>query len=870
MASARRVKRASSPPAPRHPGRAGLGRYGTFTSTGEEFIITRPDAPRPWINYLTNEQYCAIISQCAGGYSFYKDCRTDRITRWLPENYKVDRPGRYLYIKEGSGRRSKGPQPTAHNPEHIWSATYQPIKAKPDVFEARHGIGYTSIRTRYRGIESELVVFVPREDPCEVWLVRLVNRSSRTRRLELFPYIEWLLGDYHLELRYRNIMNLYNRVWYEPKTEAIYAKKTAFWDDLNIQPFVGMAFFGSSLPVEGAVTLKEAFVGRLRTEECPEMVCDGAFRHVPFCSGEDGVAVVRHRISLKPKQTLEFTVVMGQTDGDRSHADALLKRYRDGSRARAELEAVKRVWRKRVIENVQIDTPDRQLNQFVNSWLKHELYICNLWSRSPSYYHEGSGGRGYRDSCQDAEAICLINSQHTRRKILKLASLIRRDGTCAPGWSDTQGPANHRPNKDHPVWLTSTVAGYIKETGEADILREQVPYLKDRWVNGWDIDATWTKGAITDGNGSLFEHLERNLTFTFNDAGPQGLPRIGHADWNDALDAVGIKGKGQSVWLAMALVRSLKFLAELALLIGEAQRAKQLGEQADEMSRRINRVAWDGDWYLYGFTDEERPFGCKADREGKIYLNTQSWAILAGVADRSRQQKVLASVDRYLDGKHGLALFSPAYSKWEPSLGRISMFSEGTKENAAVFCHAATFMIVADLMVGRGTLAYQRMRAIMPNTQPDYELYKTEPYAFAEYLVGPENPSRYGEGAFTWITGTSGWFFMAVIEWLLGVRRDYQGLRIDPCLPTTWRRVRITRPFRGATYSIEILNPHGLQRGKVSLTVDGQRLSGNLIPPHQDGKAHEVRVVLERPSREPGSESAGALRVKAPVPSREW
>lgn len=817
-----------------------MGSYGTFSKLGEEFIIKRPDTPWPWINYLTNERYCAIISQCAGGYSFYKDCRTDRVTRWLPENYNVDRPGRYLYLRE----------PQAPTGKQVWSATYQPMKLDCEQYEARHGIGYTTLRTRYYGIETEMTYFVPREDPCEVWLIRLINHSSKTRRLELFPYIEWLLGDYHLELRYRNIMNLYNRVWYDASHQTIFAKKTAFWGDLNIQPFVGIAFFSSSLPVVGAVTIKEAFVGRRRTEEAPEMVCDGRFRSVPVCSGEDGVAVVRHRVTLKPKQRLEFVVVMGQTDGGESHAKTLLKQYRDVARAKTELEAVKRVWRARVIENVQIETPDQPLNQFVNSWLKYELYICNLWSRSPSYFHEGSGGRGYRDSCQDADSMCLINPQHARQKILKLASLIRRDGTCAPGWSDTSGPANHRPNKDHPVWLTATVAGYIKETGDAKILQEEIPYLKDRWVNGWEIDLTWTKGSITDGTGPLFEHLERNLSFTFNDTGPHGLPRIGHADWNDALDAVGIKGKGESVWLAMALVRSLKILAELARLIKQEEKAKQFLAQAEEMTARINQVAWDGEWYLYGFTDEERPFGGKADTEGNIYLNTQSWAILAGIADPTRQQKLLASVDRYLDGRHGLALFYPAYSKWEPSLGRISMFSEGTKENAAVFCHAATFMIVADLMAGRGDLAYRRMRAIMPSSQPDYELYKTEPYAFAEYLVGPQNPYRYGEGAFTWITGTAGWFFMAVIEWLLGVRRDYQGLRIDPCLPTAWHRVRIVRPFRNATYDIEILNPHGLQKGRLSITVDGKPLEGNVITPHQDGKRHQVRVVLERPASE--------------------
>jgi len=812
-----------------------LGRYGAFSPTGEEFIIKRPDTPWPWINYLTNEQYCAVISQCAGGYDFYKDCRINRVTRWLPENYKVDRPGRYLYIRE----------PGAPKTKQVWSATWQPVKAKPESFETRHGIGYTTIRSRYYGIESQITYFVPRKDPGVVWVVRVENRSAKTRKLELFPYAEFLLGDYHLELRYRNIMNLYNRVTYEPESQIIFAKKTAAWGDLNIQPFVGVAYFGSSLPATGAVTQKEAFLGRLRTEESPAMVVDGEFRTVPVCSGEDGIGALRHTVTLKPKQRVEFTVVLGQTDGGEAHAREIVKRYRDLKSANAELEAVKQLWRSRVVDNIQIETPDRDLNLFVNSWLKYEVYICNFWSRSPSYFHEGSGGRGYRDSCQDADALCLINPEYARRKILKIASLIRRDGTSAPGWSESSGPATHRPNKDHPTWLTVTVADYIKETGDLNILNEQVAYLKDKWIKGWDIDLSWNKGSIADGTGTLFEHLEKNLAFTFNDVGPHGIPRIGHADWNDALDAAGIKGKGETVWLAMALVRSLKILAELAKLIGEEAKAKQFLQWAQEMTDRINKVAWDGEWYVYGFTDREQPFGTKANEEGKIYLNTQSWAILAGIPDAERQRKLLASVDKRLDGKYGLALFEPAYTKWDATLGRISMFSEGTKENAAVFCHAATFMIVADLQAGRGTIAHKRMRAIMPNAQPDYELYKTEPYAFAEYLVGPDNPTRYGEGAFTWITGTAGWYLMAAVEWLLGVRRDYQGLRIDPCLPKAWKRARVVRPFRGAIYDIEIRNPEGVEKGKVSVEVDGKPIPDQVIRPHQDGKTHKVTVVIK-------------------------
>ena len=825
-------------------------KYGKFNADATEFIVTRPEPPRPWINYLTNDLYCAVISQSAGGYSFYQDCRTNRILRWAPENLYKDRPGRYLFIKEGT--RSKGPGRRQH--PRVWSATYQPLRVKPDAFQARHGLGYTTIRSVNAGLASEITYFVPTSEPCEIWLVTLANQTTRTRTLEVFPYVEWLLGDYHEEVRYRNIMHLYNRVWLDRPLQAIFAKKTAMWEHQNIQPFQGVAFFASSLPLRGYVTRKEAFVGRCTDETHPAMLFETPFRTVPLCSGEDGLGVLRHALTLQPGQTVTFTVVMGQAP-TRDQVRSMIEKYRQIEEAQAELARVQSLWRTCILGHVTVETPDQEFNQIINVWVKYQLYICNLWSRSPSFYHEGSGGRGYRDSCQDSEGLLALNSEHAHQKMLKVAALIRRDGTCAPGWSDVKGPAGHRPNKDHPLWLTYTVASYIKETGDRDILNTSVPYLKDRWIRGWDVDPQWQGGAVQDGEGTLFEHLEANLHFTFHDVGPHGLPLIGHADWNDALDAVGQQGRGESVWIAMGLVRSLKTLAELADLLGETAKAQEWRRRASIMTQRINEVAWDGQWYLAGFTDDGTPFGSAKEAEGKMYLNTQSWAILAGVPDEHRQELLLKAVDAYLDREHGYALFCPAYSHFNPKLGRISMFSEGTKENAAIFCHAATFMIVADCIAGRGRQAYHAMRKLMPNAQREAQRYRAEPYVYAEYLIGPEHPYRSGEGAFTWLTGTASWTFMAAIEWLLGVRREYDGLRIDPCLPPQWRRCRVVRDFRGTVYDVTILNPQRVQRGVANITVDGQPFEGTLIPPYGDRRVHQVVVTMGQPSSvKPGAQ----------------
>jgi len=512
--------------------------------------------------------------------------------------------------------------------------------------------------------------------------------------------------------------------------------------------------------------------------------------------------------------------------------------------AKKELQAVRDSWRQRIADNTWIETPDKDFNTIYNIWVKYQTYICNYWSRSPSYYHEGSGGRGYRDSCQDAEAITAIDPKLTRAKILKIASLIRRDGTSAPGWMDTKGPHKFRPNKDHQIWLTTTVSAYIKETGDTEILKEYVSYIKDFWVNGWEKDVNHKGGTQIDGEGTLLEHLEKNLCFCFNDVGEKGFPLIGHADWNDAIDAAGIEHRGESVWLAEALVRSLRILAELCEFTGEEKKTAEYLQMAKTMDQRINTLGWDGEWYSRGFDDHGQVYGSKQDKEGKIYLNSQAWAILSGVAKGDRLKKIVQVSDKYLNGPHGLALFYPAYSSWVKRLGRISMFSQGTKENAAVFCHAATFMAAGLAMSGYGDKAYEAACRIMPNKQKDIELYKTEPYVFAEYLVGPENPYRYGEGAFTWITGTAGWNYLLSTEWILGARRELAGLKIDPCIPAKWKKCRIRRPFRGDVYDIEILNPKAKQSGVKEITVDGKKLVGNMITPFKDGKNHRVRVVL--------------------------
>ncbi len=794
--------------------------YGHFDEKNQEYVVTNPATPRPWINYLTNEYYCALVSHTGGGYSFYKDCGINRILRWSPSNFLTDRPGRYVYLKDlATGQ--------------YWSLNWQPMRRELDFYEARHGLGYTAINTKAFGVTGEITYFVPRKEPCEVWKVRIKNDTRRKRRFSLYGFVEWLIGEYFLELRVHNITTLYNKVWWDGESGAILGRKTASWQQGNIRPFTDLVFFGSNFKVAGYECQKAAFTGRYNDISNPDGLKNEALQN-SNCKGEDAVGVLQHNFELDGLQEREFVFILGQVES-KEKVQEILSKYRDTIQVRKELAGTRKEWAEKV-SSIKVDTPDEDFNILVNTWLPYQLYINAYWSRNPSYYHGGGPGKGYRCNVQDMESILSLSSEFAKKRIREFASLIRPDGTNAVGWS-MDGPWDQSPMKGQVVWFTYLVNAYVKETGDIDILKEKVPYLKDKWCKEGEDE------------GTIIEHIYKQLDYSWNDRDEHGLPRIGRGDWNDGLDMAGIKGKGESVMIAQTLVRALQQASELAELVKDNEKAEELKDRAKGLTETINEKGWDGEWYLRGFKDSGEPFGSDKNKEGKIFLNTQAWAILSGIVPKDRRKKVLESIDKHLDTEHGLALFSPAYLEYDSELGRIAMFAKGTKENAAIFCHANLFKIAADLAIGRGQRAWLSLKKIMPNKQKDYELYKTEPYVFSEYLIGPEHPYLFGEGAFSWLTGTAGWAYMMATEWMLGARRDFEGLKIDPCLPSSWKKCKIRRPFRGATYEILIENPKGMEHGVKEIWIDGKKIEKNLIKPHRDGKSHKVRVVMGKGDR---------------------
>ena len=779
--------------------------YGRFDSSTHEFVITSQVTPRPWINYLSNGEYCAIISQAAGGFSFYLDPAHHRITRWAPANYLCDRPGRYLYIRDPKTKM-------------LLSGMGAPVGAS-DRFECRHGPGYTRIKNRYDSIQTVTTFFVPERERLEIWMIEVRNTSREQREIELFPFIEWHLGHWESELAVRNLTVLMNEGFFNERLQAVWATKFP-WGN---KPWPFHAFIASGLPAEAWDVDYENFIGAAGDYARPVALMGEGCTNSRV-RGNNMVGVLQHRLTLNPGETRCFPVIMGLAETE-DEAAAKLEKFRDWGNCEAALREVRRKWRV-FTDRVLIETPDTDLNDFGNVWLKYQVAMNNHWGRSATYYHEGHGEFGYRNTAQDAWAMLPLDADYSRERMFQLARHQRNTGQPMAGWSYVSGTNEGKAPADFPVWLPLLVSAYVKETGDVKVLEKDIPYYDG-------------------GSDTLYKHVCKAMQFLQDRAkSERGLPLMGTQDWNDAFDRTGIGGKGESVWLGMGLCVGLKLLEELAEFIKDQDTVRECRTRYESMKSLINQYAWAGDRYVYAFNDKGEPIGSPVNREGSCQLNSQTWAVMAGIPDADQLKKVLHHIDHTLHTPYGQVLFAPPYLEYNGDIGRITAFAPGTKENAAVFIHGGAFKIMMDYELGRATEAYATMRELLPNgREKDIEVYKTEPYVFPEYTIGPGNP-RYGEGAFTWLTGSADWFFIALTERMLGARPGFAGLTIGPCIPASWKQARIVRRFRGTRYDIRISNPSGVSRGVKEIKVDGQRIEGVVLPMFRDHGVHVVEVLM--------------------------
>lgn len=812
-------------------------RYGHFDDSRREYVITRPDTPLPWINYLGSQEYFGIISNTAGGYSFFRDARLRRLTRYRYNNTPFDLGGRYIYVRDlQSGE--------------YWSPSWQPVQKPVEDYVCRVGMGYTSIASCYAGVQVETTYFVPLNESLEIWRVRVQNLRSQPAELALFGGVEFCLWDAWDDAT--NFQRNFSTGQVEVEDEVIY-HKTEYRERRN-----HFAYFACSEPLSGFETQRDVFLGAYRGWDRPAAVeagrCANSVAH-----GWAPCAVQQVNLALKPGETRELVFLLGYAENpqddkfdppnsqriNKRRVLPVIQRYLKLPAVDQAFAALKTYWDE-LLGAYQVNTPSEHTNRMLNIWNAYQCMITFNMSRSTSFYESGIGrGMGFRDSNQDLLGFVHMIPARARERILDLAATQLPSG----GAYHQYQPLTKRGNNDvggnfndDPHWLILGVSAYIKETGDWAILDEPVVYDN-------------TPGTETP----LYEHLQRCVRYALERIGPHGLPLIGRADWNDCLNlncfsdtpgqsfqtTTSKDGKvAESVFIAGLFVLAAHELAGLADHRGDSASAALYRREAEEMEQVVWQHGWDGNWFRRAYNDFGLPVGSRECAEGQIFIEPQGICVMAGLglAD-GRAEQALNAVNERLATPHGIVLQQPAYSRYYIELGEISSYPPGYKENAGIFCHTNPWIMIAEAMMGRGERAYDYYMRINPSCREEIsDLHRCEPYVYAQMIAGRDAPTH-GEAKNSWLSGTAAWNYVAVSQWIVGLRPELDGLRVDPCIPAEWDGFSAVRRFRGAEYHITVSNPRHVCKGVARMTLDGKELEGNLLPA-LDGGVHQVTVEL--------------------------
>jgi len=809
-------------------------KFGYFDDKNKEYVITTPQTPYPWINYLGNGDFFSIISNTSGGYSFYRDARLRRLTRYRYNNIPLDSNGKYFYIRDE---------------DVLWSPSWKPVKTVLDKYECRHGLGYTHFLGEKNQVRAEVTCFVPDDAHAEVQLMKLENLSGKVKILKIHSFVEWCLWNALEDTT--NFQRNFSTGQVEIDGSTLY-HKTEFRERRN-----HYAFYHANSAIKGFDTDREKFLGLYNGLEAPDAVVNQTAYNTE-AHGWSPIASHYLEVSLKPGEQKQLVFLLGYVELpdkekftgnqiiNKTPARNIIAKFDTPQKAESALQKVKEKWHT-LLMGYQADTPDEKFNRVVNTWNQYQCVITYYFSRSASYFESGIGrGMGFRDSNQDLLGFVHMMPHLAKQRIIDIASTQFEDGGAyhqyqpltKRGNSDVGGNFN-----DDPLWLIAAVAAYIKETGDLSILEESVPFDNNE-----------------NNRASLFEHLKRSFYHVVNNKGPHDLPLIGRADWNDCLNLNCFSnnpdesfqttenksgGVAESVFIAGMFIKYGREYADICRLINKIQDADNAEQQVSFMVDAVNKHGWDGNWFLRAYDYFGNKVGSHTCEESKIFIEPQGFCIMAGLGlDDGRASKTLESVNKYLACEHGIVLNYPAFTKYYIEYGEISSYPQGYKENAGVFCHNNPWVIIAETMNGNGDRAFDYFTRISPaHTEEKGELHKTEPYVFAQMVAGKE-AFRPGEAKNSWLTGAAAWTFVAASQHILGIRPEFNGLCVDPCIPAAWKEIQVTRKFRNAVYRIIIRNPGAKSRGVTEMTVDGKKLKGNILPVFNDHKEHQVEVTL--------------------------
>jgi len=809
-------------------------KYGHFDDKNREYVITNPKTPYPWINYLGNEDFFSLTSNTGGGYTFYKDAKFRRLTRYRYNNVPVDDGGKYFYIKDG---------------DTVWSPGWKPVKTPLDQYECRHGMSYTRIKGVKNEVEAEVLQFIPLGFWGELQKVRLTNHGSEKKSLKLFSFIEWCLWNAEDDMT--NFQRNFSTGEVEIKDSVIY-HKTEFKERRN-----HYAFYSVNQPIQGYDTDRESFVGLYNGFDNPDAVEAGRPSN-SVAHGWSPIASHYLEIDLEPGASKEMVFMLGYVEVDESEkweskavinkkpALSMIEKFNSVEKVDMAFTELRQYWDD-LLNTLSVESGDERLDRMVNIWNQYQCMVTFNMSRSASFFESGIGrGMGFRDSNQDLIGFVHQIPDRARERIVDIASTQFEDGSCYHQYQPLTKKGNSAIGgdfNDDPLWLILSTTAYIKETGDFSLLEEMVPF---------DNDASRAK--------SHFEHLKASFYHVVNNLGPHKLPLIGRADWNDCLNlncfstdpnesfqTTGNK-KGEtaeSLMIAGLFVVYGKEYVKLCRQIGKAKEADEAELHVEQMVQAIKDHGWDGDWYLRAYDYYGKKIGSDENEEGKIFIESQGWCSMAEIGkEEGMVEKALDSVKEHLDCEYGIVLNSPAFSKYYIEYGEISTYPAGYKENGGIFCHNNPWIMIGETMIGRGDRAYEYYTKIAPSFLEEIsDLHKVEPYVYCQMIAGKE-AFKPGEAKNSWLSGTASWNFYAVTQYILGVQPDYEGLRIDPCIPRDWDGFKMTREFRGATYKIEVENPSHVSKGVVETWVNGEKVNSNLIPLLDKGKQHSVKIIM--------------------------
>ena len=809
-------------------------KFGHFDDDRKEYVITTPQTPLPWINYLGSEDFFSLVSNTAGGYSFYRDARMRRLTRYRYNSSPLDMDGHHIYIKDG---------------DTVWNPGWQPTKTPLDRYTCRHGLGYTVIEGKKNGVAAAQELFVPKGDACELDRLTLQNHTDAVKELDVFGYVEFCLWDAIDDSS--NFQRNFSTGEVEVEPGIIY-HKTEYRERRN-----HYAVFWSNTPVTSFDTTRDAFCGVYGGPADPQAVraghCSGSIAH-----GWAPVGALHIHVTLAPGEEKKILFGLGYIENpqeekfsapgviNKTSAHAMIGRYATDAQIDAARAALAQYW-ENLLSTYHLASSEEKLNRMVNIWHQYQCMVTFNMSRSASYYESGTGrGMGFRDSCQDLLGFVHIIPSRARERILDIAATQFEDGSAYHQYQPLTKKGNRDIGtgfNDDPLWLIAGTAAYLRETGDFGILDEQVPF---------DNDASKAQ--------PLMEHLRRSFNYTCTHLGPHGLPLIGRADWNDCLnlncfsehpgESFQITGPSEgpvaeSVFIAGMFVKYGHEYAELCDHLNLTDEAAAARKSIDAVEQAALTAGWDGAWFRRAYDAFGKPVGSKECTEGQIFIEPQGMCVMAGIGKESGQAaQALKSVEERLDTKYGVVLHQPAYTSYQLNLGEISSYPPGYKENAGIFCHNNPWISCAEAVLGHGDRAFEVYRKTCPAYIEDIsEIHRTEPYVYSQMVAGKDAPT-FGEAKNSWLTGTAAWTFFNVSQYILGIQPTLDGLKVDPCIPHTLPGFTVTRRYRGAVYHITVDNSAAVQHGVKSVTMDGKSVAGNLLPLAPAGTDVTVQVVM--------------------------